>query len=59
MKYQEDTIRPAKLNVIVMPNGEILCVGKSIGWMDEKAPSFSDKDRELGHYIEFLEVEND
>jgi len=40
-----------------MPNGEILCAGKSIGWYDEKAPSFSDKDRKLGHYIEFLEEE--
>jgi len=55
--YQEGTIRPAELSVIVMPNGEILCAGKSIGWYDEKAPSFSDENRKLGHYIKFLEEE--
>ncbi len=54
--YQEGTIRPATLSVIVMPNGEILCVGKSIGWMDEKAPSCRDKTRKLGHYIEIEEM---
>jgi len=24
----------AKLDVLVMPNGEILCAGKTLGWVD-------------------------
>jgi len=59
MRYQEGTIRAAKLDVIVMPNGEIICVGKSIGWMDDRAPGFKDKDRKLSHYIDFEEEELD
>jgi len=55
MAYQEGTIRLAKLDVIVMPNDEIICAGKSIGWMNDKAPGFSDKDRKLNHYITFEE----
>ena len=29
-----DTITPAHLEVIVMPNGEVLCLGKTIGWVN-------------------------
>jgi len=54
-EYQADTIRVAKLSCIVLPNGEILCGGESIGFMDNKRPSFSDRSRKLGEYIEFLE----
>lgn len=28
-----DTITPAKLDCIVMPNGEVLCNGTTIGWV--------------------------
>jgi len=27
------TITVARLEVVVMPNGEILCAGKTVGWM--------------------------
>jgi len=57
MKYQEGTIRPAKLSCLVMQNGEIICAGKSLGWVTDPAPSYQDEDRELGHYIEFEEEE--
>ncbi len=29
-----DSIVPALLSVLVMPNGEIICLGKTIGWVD-------------------------
>ena len=51
-EYQEGTIKRGKLSVIVMPNDEILCAGKHIGWLNERAPSWLDKDRRLGYYIE-------
>ncbi len=54
-EYQADTIRVAKLSCIVMQNGEIICGGESIGFMDNKRPSFSDENKKLGEYIEFLE----
>ena len=32
MNKQPDEMMLCKLNVLLMPNGEILCLGKSIGW---------------------------
>lgn len=33
MKENPEDITLAKLEVIVMPNGEILCKGKTVGWV--------------------------
>ena len=41
MKKPPQTITPAKLGVVVMPNGEIICNGKTLGWV-----------KELGKYLE-------
>lgn len=35
MKTPPKEITPASLDVVVMPNGEIICYGKSIGWVSE------------------------
>lgn len=29
-------ITPAQLDVVVMPNGEIICNGKTVGWITGK-----------------------
>lgn len=31
-------ITPALLSVIVMPNGEVICLGKTVGWTKELGP---------------------
>jgi hypothetical protein len=31
-------ITPAYLNVVVMPNGEIICLGKTVGWLHNLSP---------------------
>jgi len=49
-------IRLAKLEVVVMPNDEIICAGKHIGWMDEKAKSWRGR-KTLGDFIEEIEGE--
>ncbi len=54
-KYQEGKIRIAKLEVIIMPNDEILCAGKHIGWLNEKVPSWFTKDTKLSNFIEEIE----
>ncbi len=51
-KYQEGTIRPAKLKVVIMPNDEVLSAGKSLGFLTDKRPSFTNKDKRLRDYIE-------
>jgi hypothetical protein len=35
-----EEITPAWLNVVVMPNGEVICLGKTVGWV-----------RSLGFYL--------
>lgn len=52
MRYQEGTIRPAKLQVVIMPNGEVLGAGISIGFLTDKRPSFINDDKLLRDYIE-------
>ncbi len=53
-EYQAGKIRIAKLEVVIMPNDEIICAGKHIGWLNEKVPSwFSDK--KFKHFIEEVE----
>lgn len=48
-------IRLARLEVVVMPNDEIICAGKHIGWMDEKAKSWRGR-KTLGDFIEEIEL---
>lgn len=49
----------AKLDVLVMPNGEILCNGMTLGWVSEKSeisPALSDfKSAITGKPIELKE----
>lgn len=35
MEKNPGTIVVAKLEVLVMPNGEVICLGKTIGWLSE------------------------
>ena len=35
MKKNPKEITPADLDVIVMPNGEVICLGKTVGWVKE------------------------
>lgn len=37
------TIMVAKLEVVVMPNGEIICLGKTIGYVKEFGGRLSDE----------------
>jgi hypothetical protein len=32
MMQTPDAITPALLDVVVMPNGEVICLGKTVGW---------------------------
>lgn len=49
-------IRIAKLEVVILQNGEIVCAGKRIGWMNEKVPSLLGKGIvRLEEYIEEVE----
>ena len=51
-EWQAGTLKTFKLRVIVMPNDEILCGGKHIGWLNERCPTWFNKDKRLGDYIE-------
>ncbi len=31
-------ITPAWLDVVVMPNGEVICLGKTVGWVKTLGP---------------------
>jgi len=35
MKKMPKEIKVCKLEVVVMPNGEVICLGKTIGWFKE------------------------
>ena len=35
MKISSEKITLCNLEVVVMPNGEIICLGKTIGWVKE------------------------
>lgn len=43
-KPKEITI--CNLEVLVMPNGEILCLGKTVGWFDKLGKFLSEKPHE-------------
>ena len=46
-------IAMARLDVVVMPNGEVICLGKTVGWFEElkgclsEHPSAEDDDEKL------------
>lgn len=42
MNENPDTIMIAKLEVVVMPNGEIICLGKTVGFVDQLGKYISD-----------------
>ena len=42
MDKNPDVISIAKLEVVVMPNGEIICNGKTVGWVSELGKYLSD-----------------
>lgn len=35
MKEAPSEITPATLDVVVMPNGEVICLGKTVGWIKQ------------------------
>jgi hypothetical protein len=37
MDTQPDTITLAHLEVVIMPNSEVLCLGKTVGWFKDLA----------------------
>ena len=53
MEYQEGKIRLAQLEVVVMPNNEIICAGKHLGWMNEKVPSWFSKKTTFKEFITY------
>ena len=59
MKNKPEEMTLAKLDVLVMPNGEILCNGMTLGWVSEKSeisPALSDfKSAITGKPIELKE----
>ena len=42
MKENPEEISLAKLEVVVMPNGEIICLGKTVGYVSELGKYLSD-----------------
>lgn len=43
MKDLPDKITPAKLDCIIMPNGEVMCLGKIIGNFEELKEYLTEK----------------
>lgn len=35
MQEAPKEITSAKLGVVIMPNGEVICLGKTVGWFEE------------------------
>lgn len=35
IEKQPDEITPVLVSAVLMPNGEVICLGKTIGWYDE------------------------
>jgi len=46
MEKQPEEITVCNLQVLVMPNGEIICLGKTIGWFDKFKKYLSEKSDE-------------
>ncbi len=45
MKKQPEGITSAKLEVVIMPNGEVICLGKTVGWFEELKKYLSEPKR--------------
>ena len=45
IKNKPDKIIVCNLEVVLMPNGEVICLGKTVGWLDK-----------LGKYLTKKEV---
>jgi hypothetical protein len=43
MKEKPKEIMLCNLEVVVMPNGEVLCLGKSLGWFSDLKEYLSEK----------------
>lgn len=52
MTRQPTEIISAKLDVVVMPNGEILCLGGTVGWFDKLGKYLSEPKDVTGKPIE-------
>jgi len=53
MEKNPEEMTLAKLDVLVMPNGEILCEGKTLGWVDSLGKHLSQlKDAITGKELE-------
>jgi len=49
MMKTPDEITVAWLEVVVMPNGEIICAGKSIGYVDKLGKYLTPKTERVDH----------
>lgn len=43
MEKAPEEITVCNLEVVVMPNGEIICLGKTVGWVEELGKFLSPK----------------
>ena len=43
MNKAPETITVAALDVVVMPNGEVICVGRTVGWVKDLGPHLTPK----------------
>lgn len=48
MDKAPDKITLCSLEVVVMPNGEIICLGKTIGWVEQFGKYLTVKNKEKG-----------
>jgi hypothetical protein len=48
MKNNPDEIIMRHLEVVVMPNGEIICMGKTVGWVSEMGKYLSEPEKNGG-----------
>jgi hypothetical protein len=44
MKLPPTAITVADLEVVVMPNGEVLCAGRTVGWIKSLGPHLTPRD---------------
>jgi hypothetical protein len=51
MNKQPEGIISAKLEVVVMPNGEVICLGKSVGWFKDLGKYLSEPRDMSGNLI--------
>lgn len=46
MEKQPEEMTIAKLEVIIMPNGEVISSGKTLGWFDELKKHLSEPEKD-------------